>query len=142
MRMVALSAVLVALSGGPGCTRTGPPAPPAEATTSRAERSAAPNPATDLAYVCPMDRDIRSNGPGKCPRCGMELVAGIPDPTAYHMDLTVAPRPAKPREQVRLTFEVFDPWKDRRVERFTLVHEKLFHAFIVSRDLEFFVHDH
>ena len=37
---------------------------------------------------------------------------------------------------------MFDPWKDHRVEKFSVVHEKLFHAFIVSRDLQFFVHDH
>ena len=37
---------------------------------------------------------------------------------------------------------MFDPWKDRRVEKFSVVHEKLFHAFIISRDLQFFVHDH
>jgi hypothetical protein len=72
----------------------------------------------------------------------MALVAGVPDPTEYHMDLTVTPKPAKPNDRVRLTFTVFDPWKDRRVEKFTIVHEKLFHAFIVSRDLQFFVHDH
>ena len=28
------------------------------------------------------------------------------------------------------------------VEKFSVVHEKLFHAFIVSRDLKFFVHGH
>jgi hypothetical protein len=89
-----------------------------------------------------MDRDIRSNDPGKCSRCGMQLVAGIPDQSEYHLDLTVAPRPARPGERVRLTFEVLDPWKHHRVEKFSVVHEKLFHAFIISRDLEFFVHDH
>src|SRR5438132_13070857 len=44
-------------------------------------------------YICPMDPDVRSNSPGKCARCGMALVAGLPDPVEYHMDLTVAPRP-------------------------------------------------
>ncbi len=63
-------------------------------------------------------------------------------PDRIPLDLTVTPKPAQPNETVRLTFEVFDPWKDRRVEKFTVVHEKLFHAFIVSRDLQFFVHDH
>ena len=99
-------------------------------------------PSPTVAFVCPMDRDIRSNGPGKCPRCGMELVAGIPDPTEYHLDLAVGPQPPQPNENVRLTFAVFDPWKDRPVTKFTVIHEKLFHAFIVSRDLQFFVHDH
>jgi Heavy metal binding domain len=124
-----------------GCTRGGQ-APAADAARPQASSARAPNPSTDLAYVCPMDRDIRSNDPGKCPRCGMALVAGIPDPTEYRMDVSAGPRPVKPNERVRLTFEVFDPWKDRPVEKFTVVHERLFHAFIVSRDLQFFLHDH
>ena len=76
--------------------------------------SPTPQPSATLAYVCPMDRDIRSNGPGKCPRCGMALVAGIPDPTEYHLDLDRHAEAGHSRtRQVRLTFEVFDPWKDR-----------------------------
>ncbi len=27
-----------------------------------------------VAYVCPMDSDVRMSGPGKCPKCGMALV--------------------------------------------------------------------
>jgi hypothetical protein len=72
----------------------------------------------------------------------MELVAGVPDQTEYHVDLTVTPRPVRPNETSHLTFAVFDPWKNRPVDKFVLVHEKLFHAFIVSRDLQFFLHDH
>ena len=26
-------------------------------------------------YTCPMHRDVRQNGPGKCPKCGMDLLA-------------------------------------------------------------------
>jgi hypothetical protein len=131
--------ILLMISVGSACDRAGRrDAPP----TPAGQGAAAPKPSTDLAYVCPMDRDIRSNEPGKCSRCGMTLVAGIPDQTEYHLDLTVTPTPAKPGDRVRLTFEVFDPWKDRRVEKFSVVHEKLFHAFIISRDLQFFVHDH
>ena len=89
-----------------------------------------------------MDREVRSKDPGKCPRCGMALVAGVPDQTEYHVDVTVTPRPARPNETVHLTFTVFDPWKHRPVDKFNVVHEKLFHTFIVSRDLQFFVHDH
>jgi hypothetical protein len=139
---VLLAVAMALVAGALACTRSESPPPPAGPARSQEQASKAPNPSTDLAYVCPMDRDIRSNDPGKCPRCGMALVAGIPDLTEYHMDLTVAPRPVKPNARVRLTFDIFDPWKDRRVEKFTVVHEKLFHAFIVSRDLQFFVHDH
>jgi hypothetical protein len=96
----------------------------------------------DVAYVCPMDRDVRSSAPGKCPRCGMALVAGTPDPIEYHIDLAVNPNPPQPNEPTELRFQVFDPWANHLVQKFLPVHEKLFHAFIVSRDLESFVHDH
>jgi hypothetical protein len=26
------------------------------------------------AYICPMDSDVTSDKPGKCPKCGMDLV--------------------------------------------------------------------
>jgi hypothetical protein len=93
-------------------------------------------------YICPMDPDVRSNSPGKCARCGMALVAGLPDPVEYHLHLDVAPRPVKPGQPANLTFEIHDPWKDRQVTNFQIVHEKLFHMFVVSQDLQFFLHDH
>ena len=42
-------------------------------------------------YVCPMDKDVRSDKPGFCPRCGMKLVLGIPDEIEYPLELTVHP---------------------------------------------------
>jgi hypothetical protein len=112
-------------------------------STQIATRSAATtrDPSIGNIFLCPMDRDIRSYAPGKCPRCGMALVTSIPEPAEYHLDLTVD-QPPLPGRTARLTFEVFDPWKGNRVTKFGVVHEKLFHAFIVSRDLQFFVHDH
>jgi hypothetical protein len=101
-----------------------------------------PDPSKDPVWFCPMDRDIRSNTPGNCSRCGMKLVAGVPDPVEYHLDLTVTPRVPKPGEKVHLRFDVHDPWKNNPVKKFNIVHEKLFHAFIVSEDLQVFVHDH
>ena len=99
--------------------------------------------AQDIVYVCPMDPDVRSDKPGVCPRCGMTLVSGIPDYSSeYRMNLTVTPRAPEPGEKVKLDFEVLDPWKNNRVTHFQIVHEKLFHMFVVSQDLQFFVHDH
>lgn len=34
---------------------------------------AAPDPET-ITYVCPMHPEVRQNGPGDCPKCGMHLV--------------------------------------------------------------------
>ena len=93
-------------------------------------------------YICPMDPDVRSNSPGKCARCGMALVAGLPDPVEYHLHLDVTPRPVKPGQPANLTFEIHDPWKDRQVTNFQIVHEKLFHMFVVSQDLQVFLHNH
>ena len=98
--------------------------------------------AQDTAYVCPMDPDVRSNRPGVCSRCGMNLVAGIPDPIEYPMDLRVTPRAPKPSQMAKLEFTVRNPWNHRPVRNFQMVHEKLFHLFLVSQDLQFFVHDH
>jgi hypothetical protein len=72
----------------------------------------------------------------------MKLVAGIPDPVEYPMDLTVTPRAPKPRQRAKLEFTVRNPWNHRPVKNFQMVHEKLFHLFLVSQDLQFFVHDH
>jgi hypothetical protein len=89
-----------------------------------------------------MDPDMRSDQPGTCPRCGMTLVAGIPEPGEFHVDLAMSPKAPQPNEPVQLRFDVFDPWKNNPVTKFSLVHERLLHAFIVSRDLQVFVHDH
>ena len=99
-------------------------------------------PAPDPIYVCPMDPDVRGTKPGVCSRCGMKLVAGLPDPVEYHVDLTVTPRRLEVGQKARINLSVHDPWKDRPVTNYQIVHEKLFHLFAVSQDLQFFVHDH
>ena len=96
----------------------------------------------NAVFVCPMDPDVRSNGPGKCRRCGMALVAGIPEPVEFHLDLATTPSPPAANATTTLEFQVHDPWKDRPVQRFVAVHEKLFHAFVVSQDLKYFNHGH
>jgi hypothetical protein len=96
----------------------------------------------DLVYVCPMDPDVRAHAPGTCRRCGMALVAGIPDPVEFHLDVALFPPVPKPNQLATLQFSVRDPWKDRPVTSFNVIHEKLFHAFVVSQDLQFFQHGH
>lgn len=98
--------------------------------------------AQDKVYVCPMDPDVRSNQPGTCRRCGMALREGVPDPVEFFMDLTLTPRVVKADLREKLDFNVRDPWKNRIVTNFQVVHEKLFHMFVVSQDLQFFLHDH
>jgi hypothetical protein len=96
----------------------------------------------DVVWVCPMDPDVRSHDPGKCPRCGMALKSGLPEHVEYHLDLKVAPQAPRPGVPLRLSFAVHDPWKDRLVTKFQVVHERLFHMFVIGPDLEFFLHEH
>jgi hypothetical protein len=101
-----------------------------------------PPPVDPAVYVCPMDPDVRSSQPGTCPRCGMKLTDHIPDAVEYHLDVSATPRVPHVGEKVDLRFDVHDPWKDRTVSNFQIVHEKPFHMFVVSQDMEFFLHDH
>ena len=130
--------VLAGLIAFTGCQRGSSSAPAAAATVAPAS---APDPSTTTVYMCPMDKDIRAHAPGKCPRCGMTLVDSIPEPAEYHLDVTASPAPAA-GSPLRLTFEVTDPWKGNPVTKYSVIHEKLFHAFLVSEDLDFFRHVH
>src|SRR3977135_2813891 len=77
-----------------------------------------------IDFVCPMDPDVHQKSPGKCPRCGMKLVAGIPDPDEYPENLTVTPRNIHAGKNATLAFEILDPKTRQRVRKFQLVHEK------------------
>jgi len=106
-------------------------------------QSTAPiDPSKDPVYICPMDPDVRSHNPGTCRRCGMNLLAGIPDPVEFHLDVETMPQPLQAGQAAALQFFIHDPWKDRPVSSYNIVHEKLFHAFVVSEDLQFFRHAH
>ena len=98
--------------------------------------------APPLDYVCPMHRDIRSAVSGKCPRCGMTLIPSIRELVEYPLELSLAPRAPRAGEAAGLTFRVRDPKTGAPVTEFETVHEKRFHLFIVSQDLEYFAHEH
>ncbi len=96
----------------------------------------------EIEYICPMDPDVRSKTPGKCPRCGMALVPGIPDPHEYPVRIATKPRVLKAGEDTQLDFRIEDPTTRKQVRDFDTVHEKLYHLFVVSQDLQFFIHTH
>jgi Heavy metal binding domain len=89
-----------------------------------------------------MDPEVRAKGPGKCPRCGMTLVPGIPQPVEYPMEFKAEPRYIPAARDVTFDFRVLDPKDNQPVRKFEIVHEKLFHLFVVSQDLEYFAHVH
>jgi len=95
-----------------------------------------------VEWVCPMDRDIRMKGPGKCPRCGMTLVPGIPGFFEYATRIRTKPKKIVPGVSTAMTFEIINPATHKRVVDYEIVHEKLFHLFLISEDLRFFTHQH
>lgn len=95
-----------------------------------------------MPFVCPMDPDVRAERPGTCSRCGMALVLGLPAMAEYPVLLTTQPRAVEAGEPVMLAFEVLHPNTSERQTDFETVHEKLFHLFWVSHDLQVFRHEH
>jgi len=94
-------------------------------------------------YMCTMHPEIRTNSPGKCPKCGMTLVPVTPAVSEdFDLKLEATPPSPKPGERVHLRFSVSNPRSGRQVQEFQLMHEKLFHLFVVSQDLSEFQHIH
>ena len=95
------------------------------------------------AYVCPMHPDVMSATPGKCPRCDMELVAGSPITMPdFRLRVETTPKVLKPRVPIKFRFTAHHPLTGEQAREFATVHDKLFHLFVISRDLEEFAHIH
>src|SRR5882757_1558380 len=63
----------------------------------------------DVEYICPMDKNVRSKTPGKCPICNMTLVLNLPDAREYPVHITTKPKTVKPNEDVLLNFRIEEP---------------------------------
>ena len=98
--------------------------------------------AQSAQHMCPMHPDVRGKAGDVCAKCGMALVPATLDYHPYHLDVDLTPRALRPGERGRARFVVRDPASGAVVKRFEPVHERVFHLFIVSRDLEFFAHVH
>lgn len=114
-----------------------PPSTPAD------KGATAGGPATDAAtgYACPMHADVRSDRAGKCPVCGMDLVAVNPG-VSNNFDVVVTAKPdPEAGKKTTIELEVVDDGK-ARVKDFEVVHEKKLHLLMVSKDLSWFAHEH
>lgn len=95
--------------------------------------------ASEAAYWCPMHPDQRSDTPGTCPVCRMPLVKMPPAKFAtYPVDLRATPT----TNGVRLRLSVKAPGSNAIVRRFTVVHERPMHLFVIGDRLQFFAHEH
>jgi len=73
----------------------------------------------------------------------MALVAGDPfDTREYGLELTTMPKAVKAGIPIRMVFQVQHPGSGDPVQSFETVHEKRYHLFVVSRDMEVFEHVH
>jgi hypothetical protein len=98
---------------------------------------------TDAAWVCPMHADYTMDVAGKCPRCGMDLVRAAPfDVRDYKLDFRTVPAVVRPGQRTKLLFRVFHPGTGESIKRFEVVHERQYHLFVISQDMEYFQHVH
>jgi rRNA maturation protein Nop10 len=97
----------------------------------------------DTAWVCPMHGDYTMDIAGKCPRCGMDLVRAAPfDVRDYRLDFRTVPAVVKPGQKTKLLFRVFHPGSGQPVDKFEVVHERQYHLFVISQNMEHFEHIH
>jgi hypothetical protein len=100
-------------------------------------------PANTSGYICPMHPNEVKAEPGVCSICGMTLVAGDPMATAdYVLRVTTEPRVVRAGQKVKFRFQVHHPLTGAPVPDFAEVHDRLFHLFIISRDMTHFFHEH
>jgi hypothetical protein len=90
-----------------------------------------------------MHGDYTMDAAGKCPRCGMDLVRGAPfDVRDYELDFRTAPPVVKPGQKATLLLRVAHPGTGEPITKFELVHDRQFHLFVISQDMEYFQHLH
>ena len=97
----------------------------------------------ETAFLCPMHPDYTLDVAGKCPRCGMALVqAAAYDVRDYRLDFRTIPPVVVAGRKATLRFKVSHPSFDATIEKFELVHDKQYHLFVISQDMEYFQHIH
>jgi hypothetical protein len=100
-------------------------------------------PEDETAWVCPMHADYTMDVAGKCPRCGMDLVRSAPfDVRDYGLDFRTVPEVVKAGQKANLRFRILHPSTGAVIKKFEVVHEKQFHLFLISQDMDYFQHIH
>lgn len=125
---------LLCLSQPPGTlvARTPPPAPFPQATPSGSD-----------VYSCPMHPDAIAARPGSCPRCGMTLIRLDPfDAREYDVEARTDPATVRHGRPFRLQLTIREPITQAVVRDFATVHDKRYHLFVISQDLEHYAHVH
>jgi hypothetical protein len=80
---------------------------------------------------------------GKCPRCGMALVkAAAFDVRDYRLDFQTLPAVVKAGQKATLRFKVYHPGFNAMIQKFEVVHDKQYHLFVISQNMDYFQHIH
>lgn len=123
-----VAAGLVRTEQGPAVTRSA--VPPGEVIDA-------------TGWVCPMHSDYTADVLGTCPRCGMALVHAAPfDVRDYDLNFRTVPAVVRAGQRATLRFQVEHPDTGEVVKKFETVHERQYHLFVISQDMEHFEHIH
>jgi len=97
----------------------------------------------ETAFLCPMHPDFTLDVEGKCPRCGMALVrAAAYDVRDYKLEFRTIPPVVVAGRKATLQFKVSHPGFNAVIEKFEVVHDRKYHLFVISQDMEYFEHIH
>jgi hypothetical protein len=97
----------------------------------------------EIAFLCPMHPDYTLDVAGNCPRCGMALVqAAAYDVRDYRLDFRTIPPLVLAGRKATLQFRVAHPSFNATIEKFEVVHDRRYHLFVISQDMEYFQHIH
>jgi hypothetical protein len=73
----------------------------------------------------------------------MDLVRAAPfDVRDYRLDFRTVPAVVKPGQAAKLLFRIFHPGTGEAIKRFEVLHERRYHLFVISQDMEYFQHLH
>ena len=95
------------------------------------------------AFVCPMHPDYTLDIAGTCPRCGMALVRATPfDVRDYSLEFQTNPARVRAGQKATWQFAIRHPGTGKPVPSLEIVHERPYHLFVISQDMEHFQHIH
>jgi hypothetical protein len=89
-----------------------------------------------------MHPEVAAAAPGPCPICRMALVPGAAEARDYPVEVEPAPRAPRAGEPLRLRFTVRHPSSGAVVRDLAVVHDKPYHLFVISQDMEDYQHIH
>ncbi|HVT81207.1 MAG TPA: DUF2231 domain-containing protein, partial [Phycisphaerae bacterium] len=96
-------------------------------------------------YNCPMHENVRTEKPGQCPLCHMELIPILP-PRALNQlhDADIELHQARSQTGNPLDLQlILEPVRgDKQLRDLAIIHQQPRHLFVVSEDLTYFDHIH